>query len=273
MGRETSSASDSYLEELERRRERKRALNSCYMNPGKIGDCLEDGLITPEEAKEVRRSYLFDSSFIGDYPLRLDAALRSGDINDWEYCEWLKKYHLKRNQVKGERDGILDFWELDLDVLVRDYDQENDWDWLDYEEPPEEKKERPPEFDRIDYRSPYELSEMRDDEIKKAASLFYLIEERTSGPDGIEPLAFIEELSLNGFGLPKSLDKVLSESRNHDEFMHGPFEMSKLRFTRFRNKVRRYAAGFWFNLFFNRPDIYEELWEKTESRSKHLVVQ
>ncbi len=275
MGRETGSASDCYLEELERRKERKRALNSCYMNPDRIGDCLENELITLEEAKEVRRSYLFEGSFRGDYPLELDAALRRGDITYPEYCNNTKRYYLRRNQAEGEMEGLADFWEMDLSRKLLGDDEEDYFDgFFPEEEPPKEKQERFGEFDKIDYRSPYSLSEMRDVEIESAARLFYLIEKRSSGLEGItKPLEFLEELTLNGFRLPKNLHKVLLESRNHDEFMYGPFEMSKLRFTRFRNKVRRYSATFWFNLFFNCPNIYEDFWEKTESRSKHLVIK
>jgi hypothetical protein len=275
MGRETTSTADLYLEELTRREDRKRALNSCYMDSDRIADCLEEGLITEEEAREVRRSYLFDGRFYGDYPLELDTALRREDITYEEYCENLKRYYIRRNPPEGEIEGLLDFWDLGAENWDYDYRDDLDECFLWYG--PEDwkiKEGKPPEFEIIDYRSPYALSEMQDHEIEAAAYLFHLIEERTSGEEGIDkPLEFLEELTLNGFRVPKSLDKILLEARNHDAEWSGPFEMSKLRFTRFRNKIRRYAATFWFNLFFHRPDIYEDFWEKSETRSRHLIIK
>lgn len=253
---------DEVNNELKRKSLREKALNSCYMNPDKIEDYLQEGTISPGDAREIRRTHVLDDNFTENRPLELDVALRRGDITYWEYCEYIKRFYLKADQPRGEVNGMLDFSEVSPENI--------DWNWTkEYEElfllggPPARKikSERTGEFGKIDFRSPYPLSEMDDSEIERAASLFYLIEKRNSDSGGInKPLEFIEELNLNGFRLPNSLNKILLESRKHD-CLDEHFKMSKLRFARFRNKVRSYVTSFWIKIFFHSPKIYENVWK------------
>ncbi len=262
------------IDRLRRREERRKALDSCYMDPDKIPICLEDGLITEEDAKEVRRHHLFDDTFRGNYPLELDSALRRGDITYEEYCARSKEYYVKRDQVGGDREGVIEDW---WDFAPENWDaicetQEDYEDWMFWDDGRWKiRKEREREFEIVDYRGPHGLSEMHDGEIEAAARIFYLVEKKHSEPQGItQPLEFLAELMLHGFKLPKYFNRVLKEQSEYDEGGRF-FEMSKLKYTRFRNRVRRYASTFWFNLCFNCPEIYEEFWENREKTASLIV--
>ncbi len=264
MNKKTFSSYDPILD-LEKKDEKQRVLNYCYMDQDKIPNYLEDGLINKEEAREIRREHLFNV-FTDDYHLKLDAAFRNGDITFQEYCDHVKKYYMDGDQTEGEKEGAIEHYQ-EFDSSIHNELESCGFE-LGYvedlgDEPPGWKcrKKRFLEFNKIDFRSPYDLPEMQNWEIKKACSLFNLIKKRYSESGEItKPLKFIEDLELNGFKLPKNLEKVLLESINHDLEFDGPFEMSKIRFARFKSKVNRYAATFWFNVFFHCPEVYKDFW-------------
>jgi hypothetical protein len=289
---EKESNNEDFFEKLEKERDQKRALNDCYMDIEKVEPYLKEGLIDEEQARGIRKTHLLSDNYPQDYPLKLDAALRNGDITYQEYCDNVKKYYRKCDQVKGDEEGVIeDGFEFDAsnyEALQENSDMSLEKDALIFYEyylyfrdnkndpmirgilTPDlskylsklntrTRKKTEPEFESVDFRLPYSLGEILDYELEKAMNVFHLIEQRYSKQEG-NPLIFIEDLKINGFRLPKSLDKVLLESQNHEEAYGEMIPMSKTRATRLKNKVSRYIATFWFTIYFNRPEEYEKFW-------------